>query len=206
MRILCFGDSNTWGFIPGSNHLRFSERWTKKLKQYLGNDFEIIEEGLCSRTFCTDYVDKIGRNGFSYFVPCVYSHDKLDCIVLMLGTNDLKNTFGYSPKDIVNMLKKYVEFIFSFKSKIDNSTPKLIVCGTPPINNIFLIDSTNPFYNANKKNIILNNEMKIYCQENNICFVDNSDLICGKDNIHLTQESHNKLALKLTKIISQLKN
>ena len=98
MKILCFGDSNTWGFISGTDHERHTNRWTKLLKQNLGDNFEIIEEGLNSRTFATDYIDKIGRNGFSYFVPCIYSHDKIDIVILMLGTNDLKTNFNYSPK------------------------------------------------------------------------------------------------------------
>ena len=46
--ILCFGDSNTWGFIPGSDHKRYSkqDRWTGILSEMLGSSYEVIEEGL----------------------------------------------------------------------------------------------------------------------------------------------------------------
>ena len=61
LRVLCFGDSNTWGYVPGSNYLRFSdkERFPKKLQLLLGGDFEVIEEGLNSRTLISE--DKLAK-------------------------------------------------------------------------------------------------------------------------------------------------
>ena len=51
MNILCFGDSNTWGYKPDKTG-RFDEktRWTGLLQQKLGPEYHIIEEGLCGRT------------------------------------------------------------------------------------------------------------------------------------------------------------
>ena len=45
IRILCYGDSNTWGYISGSDRQRYGigERWTSILKELLGNNYEIIE-------------------------------------------------------------------------------------------------------------------------------------------------------------------
>ena len=50
MNILCFGDSNTWGYKPDKTG-RFDEktRWTGLLQQKLGPEYHIIEEGLCGR-------------------------------------------------------------------------------------------------------------------------------------------------------------
>ena len=46
MNILCFGDSNTWGYKPDKTG-RFDEktRWTGLLQQKLGPEYHIIEEG-----------------------------------------------------------------------------------------------------------------------------------------------------------------
>ena len=57
-RILCFGDSNTYGFIP-ENGLRYDEntRWTGILKKISGDEFQIIEAGGNNRTGFTDSVD-----------------------------------------------------------------------------------------------------------------------------------------------------
>ena len=72
IRVLCFGDSNTWGFVP-SVGLRYDEntRWTRVLGKLLGEKYEIIEEGLNSRTICTDdsYTGKEGRCGITYLAP-----------------------------------------------------------------------------------------------------------------------------------------
>lgn len=48
--ILCFGDSNTWGYIPGSGkRYPFGKRWTGQLQNHLGGGFAVVEEGLDGR-------------------------------------------------------------------------------------------------------------------------------------------------------------
>ena len=71
-RILCFGDSYTWGYVPGTDHERFPEdvRFPKVLQKLLGENFEIIEEGLNSRTLINEdgRPGKEGRNGSQYII------------------------------------------------------------------------------------------------------------------------------------------
>ena len=67
-RILCYGDSNTWGKAPDLQNLhRYTaqERWTGLLQAKLGDQYEVLEEGLNSRTTDLDDLDpaKPGRNG-----------------------------------------------------------------------------------------------------------------------------------------------
>ena len=57
IRILCYGDSNTWGaIVPGRIHRfdRLDDRYTKLLERLLGRGFEVIEEGFIARTVDTD--------------------------------------------------------------------------------------------------------------------------------------------------------
>ena len=72
----------------------------KVLQKLLGDGFEIIEEGLNSRTLVSDdeRPGKQGRNGSSYLIPCLDSHDPIDLVVLMLGTNEIKDKFQNSPE------------------------------------------------------------------------------------------------------------
>ena len=96
--ILCYGDSNTWGFVPiifdyETNYMArysFDKRWTGILQKELGNNYRIIEEGLNGRTTNIDYPDVKGRSGTSYLNPCLYSHAPLDLVIIQLGVNDLK--------------------------------------------------------------------------------------------------------------------
>lgn len=92
-RILCYGDSNTWGHIPGVG-TRYPEdvRWTGILAQALGRGYTIIENGINGRSTCFDdpYVDyRNGRTGLGY---ALCAHAPLDLVIISLGTNDLKYT------------------------------------------------------------------------------------------------------------------
>ena len=100
-RILCIGDSNTWGYIPGSGE-RYEKnvRWTGKLAQTLGENYEVIEEGMNGRT--TAFTDKIepGTAALDYLYPCLISQFPLDYIIVMLGTNDTKTRYGVNTVEI----------------------------------------------------------------------------------------------------------
>ena len=55
-RIICFGDSNTWGYNPVTGE-RFDEntRWPMRMQQILGDEYQVIEEGQNGRTIsCED--------------------------------------------------------------------------------------------------------------------------------------------------------
>lgn len=207
IRILCYGDSNTWGYISGTDHQRYNEneRWTKLLQKRLGENYEVIEEGLNSRTLFSEdkRPNKEGRVGFTFLKPCLDTHDKIDYIVLMLGTNELKNAFNNTAKDIVDMLDKYVKFIKSYKSQIDKSTPEIIISGTPLVReteNYCVKD--DKYKGAGKKSKELIELYRAYCNDNGIKYVDNGDLETGVDGVHLTKESHKLLAEKLFEILS----
>lgn len=97
-QVLCFGDSNTWGYNP-ENGERFpwGVRWTSILQQKLADkDIRIIEEGLCGRTTVFEDPLRQGRKGVSLFPTLLETH-KPENIVIMLGTNDCKTVFSASP-------------------------------------------------------------------------------------------------------------
>jgi lysophospholipase L1-like esterase len=74
-RVLCYGDSNTWGFDPVSKkRIDYQERWTGLLQNELGEAYQVLEEGLNGRT--TVWNDPIEgyKNGLEYLVPCIESH------------------------------------------------------------------------------------------------------------------------------------
>lgn len=197
MRILCYGDSNTWGYMPISGN-RNPNRWTRILKDLL-DDSEIIEEGLNARTLDSTEDIEPHKNGFNYLLPCLESHFEFDYLVLMLGTNDLKTHFNNTPKDMLNMLKKYIKVIKNFWLKKDGSKIKLIICGIPPVNDksFFFENYEGTTKKRNEFNVLERN----YCMERNITFIDNSDLEIGEDGIHLTDSAHLKLALKISSVI-----
>ena len=89
--LVCFGDSNTWGYVPGSEGARFPRevRWPNRLQELLGAEWEVIAEGLNGRTASVERPDSEGRNGLPYLFPCLLSHAPVDTVVIFLGTNDV---------------------------------------------------------------------------------------------------------------------
>ncbi len=108
--VVCFGDSNTHGYCAQTNG-RFDEeqRWPCLLAKKLGDDFLIIEEGLSGRTTCFDDPIHEGLRGLDSIYSCLMSHEPVDLLILMLGTNDTKERFGSSAACIALGLKRLAE-------------------------------------------------------------------------------------------------
>ncbi len=101
--VLCYGDSNTWGFDPARQR-RFPRelRWPGRLQAALGADWHVVEEGLNGRTTTLDSPLAPGKNGLSYLAPCRDSHAPLDCVVIYLGTNDLAKRYAMTATACTN--------------------------------------------------------------------------------------------------------
>lgn len=109
-RILIYGDSNTHGFRI-DNGLRYDQktRWTGVCQNLLGNEYEILEEGLNGRTTCHDEFGMEFRNGLAYIEPCIRTHLPLDMVAVMLGSNDLKSCFGQTADSIAENAARVLE-------------------------------------------------------------------------------------------------
>jgi lysophospholipase L1-like esterase len=111
-RILCYGDSNTWGYVPSLEEpdRRFPSgiRWTGRLQHSLGSGYLVIEEGLNSRTTDVDDPDQEGKNGLAALVPVLRQNLPLDVLVLALGSNDLKDRYKRTPDRIAEGVEHLV--------------------------------------------------------------------------------------------------
>lgn len=131
--IVCFGDSNTHGYFAETG-ARFeeNERWTGILADLLGDGYRIIEEGLSGRT--TVFEDPLteGLCGLSYITPCLMSHEPVDLLIIMLGTNDTKERFSVNAYCIAEGLRRLVK-----KAKTvpawRNGEPNILIMSPVPI-------------------------------------------------------------------------
>jgi lysophospholipase L1-like esterase len=201
IRILCYGDSNTWWYISNSTHERFDSnmRRTWQLQSLLGSNYEIIEEWLNSRTLTSDDPRpwKEWRSGRDYLVPCLESHDPVDRVILFLGTNELKDIFE---KDISECIKEYEEYFIKqildrpsqSKSKKDLKKKLLII--EPP-----RLDLTKPYaferysQSETKREDFCRN-LKSLSNNYNFNITETWWLKTWEDWVHLTQDSHTQLA------------
>ena len=120
-QILCFGDSNTWGYDGESRErLPFKVRWTGRLqKAYEGKDVRIIEEGLCGRTTVFEDSFRQGRKGTALLPTLLETHHPVDLVVLMLGTNDCKTVFGASADVIGKGISRLLDQIQEYAPKAE---------------------------------------------------------------------------------------
>lgn len=126
--ILCYGDSNTYGYVPGgSGRYPREVRWTGILQQKLGEEYYVIEEGLNARTTVWDDPIEDVMSGKTYLVPCLKTHRPLDGVILMLGTNNLKNRFFTSADDVARSVGTLVELIQKVLGEKQEIVPKILV-------------------------------------------------------------------------------
>ena len=112
-QILCFGDSYTFGLIPGTgNRYDWNIRWTGILDKNLREKgYRIIEEGLCGRTTVFDDSFREGRKGADILPTLLDSHNPIDIVILMLGTNDCKTIYNATAETIGKGIQRLLQQI-----------------------------------------------------------------------------------------------
>lgn len=141
-RIVCFGDSNTFGHDPkDGSRLPRDQRWTGILSDLLGDGYEIIEEGLCGRTTVRECPEAPWLSGLPYLTPCVYSHQPFDLLILMLGTNDLQVPFQAIPLTVARGAEALVHQFLSLDWP-PQARPKLLLVSPIHIGDV----SVNPVF------------------------------------------------------------
>lgn len=193
-RILCYGDSNTWGYDP-STQTRYARdvRWTGVLRGALTAEDEIIEEGLNGRTTVLDDPIEPWRNGLTYLYPCLLSHFPLDLVIIMLGTNDLKTRFNLPASDIAEGVRRLVLCVRQAAVENNAPTPPILLICPPPIAKLSEWDEM--FAGADQKSRRLNAFYAAIAQETGCEFLDAGQHIKSSDidGIHLEASEHRKL-------------
>lgn len=194
--VLCYGDSNTWGYNPNILHIRYSKnvRYPMVLQELLGNDYTVYEEGLCARTIFNDDRERIGEyNGSKHFEGCFKSHLPIDYLVIMLGSNDMKDQFNC---DSALAAQKLNELYIEKVRKISPNTQIIIV--SPKSIQSTTFHGFNGAYNKSKN---INEDYFKLAKDTNCLFISNEILEVGKDGLHLTEKAHRNLANKICELI-----
>ena len=208
--ILCFGDSNTWGYSPQDGS-RFppNVRWTGTLQKTLGSGYNIIEEGLNGRT---TFINEEGedarpfRSGSDVFSMILESHRPLDLVTIMLGTNDLKLEFNLSVEEIAQGVKELCEIVLSSEYLIDNP-PKLLLISPIHIGSTIQPDQEEFFEQAREKSYQFAEHYQRVAEELGIHFLDAAKIVSPSEGegVHWDADQHIKfgkvLAQKATEIL-----
>jgi lysophospholipase L1-like esterase len=213
--IVCLGDSNTHGYCAdpkdtADGGIRFNEneRWTRRLQALLGEDYLVTEEGLSGRTTCFDDPIHEGLNALHYITPCLKSHEFVDLLIIMLGTNDTKERFASSAACIAIGMGRLVKKALATECWGPNK-PNVLVIAPPHIGEGMPKSKVGPTMGAGcvEKSRELAYYYKQQCDLIGCHFLDAQELGCEFNNIdcmHLTRKGHETMANALAELIPHL--
>lgn len=199
-KVLCFGDSNTFGFIPESGK-RYDKhtRWCGILAAT--KKFEIIEAGCNNRTAYSDNPAGFQQTGYKV-LPTLLTGD-LDCVILNIGINDLQKIYTTTQDDIKNGIKNLIKIV-----KETVPTAKILLISPAVLTqNIFngyfatLFDETSI-----EKSKMLGTLYKQISSEENCAFLDLNEYtrVSALDGLHYEPEGHQKAAAAVLAKLDEL--
>ena len=193
-RILCYGDSNTFGTGPmphlGADPVHPKHvRWAGVMGADLGDGWDIVVEGLPGRTTVfDDPVEGEYRNGLRSFRAILESHRPIDLLIIKLGTNDLKQRFNLGPQDVALGVAR----LLKEAAKLEIVDRMMVICPAPVKERG---DLAEIFRGAEARLQGLPEQMERFARENGAEFLDAGAHIAvdEMDGVHLSAESHGVL-------------
>jgi len=203
--VLCYGDSNTYGADP-SHPGRFpiDVRWTGVLAKLLGKEYHVVEEGLNGRTTRWDDAIEPGRNGLTTLQPILESHNPIDLVTIMLGTNDLKARFNLNPSDIAQSAGALGQMAKAYAKRADGKPARVLLMAPPPT--VEITDYDLMFTGAAEKSKLFGEYYRRSAKWYGLDFLDVGKIIVSSpaDGIHFDPSEHRKLAEAMAEKVRKL--
>lgn len=212
--IVCFGDSNTHGYCAepadcadGGDRFNENERWTCLLQKALGKGYLVIEEGLSGRT--TVFPDPLHEcmSGLDAIYSCLMSHEPVDLLVLMLGTNDTKERLGANAACIAIGMERLVMKAKSIPAW-RNGQPRILIISPPHIGEgLYRVpESAAMGQGCPQKSRELASYLRPVADSQGCTFLDAEGLaeFNRHDCMHLSRKGHRQLAEALAELLPTL--
>lgn len=200
--ILCFGDSNVYGYNPQNGTRYFhNQRWTGILQEFCQNKYKIIEAGANNRTAFSD--NPAGKMLTGYKILPEILNNEYDIVILAIGINDLQiqyqntlNDFKIGITRLINLVKKS-----NSKTQIILVAPSFI---TATIKNNFFATLFDE--DSIKKSHTLPKIYEQVAKENNCLYINLNNIVqtSNKDGLHYEVETHKQIAVKIFDLITKL--
>ena len=204
--ILCYGDSNTWGYMPkkdepritSANRFPWNVRWTGLLQEKLGPEYRIIEEGLNGRTTAFDCPMDDDRNALRDIAVTLETHAPLDLVIIMLGTNDTKVTFSLHPYVIAHGVERLIGKIKGAGFGPDGSDPEILIAA--PVRLGEGIEQTWVRYEFDRTSVERDRLLPVFYKRaadyTGVHFVDAGASIAADpvDCVHMNEAGHAEMA------------
>jgi len=211
--IMIFGDSNTWGWDPSNDLVAVIKRWPDDvrwagvLQSELGDGYKVIQEGLNGRTTVWDDPIEEYRCGKQHIIPLLDTHAPLDLVIIMIGTNDLKDRYTVTAQDIANGAGLILDKTLAQAGAFGPNGPKVLFIAPPPLgpieNGIFKF----MFEGNREKSEQMPEFYKGVAQSRGVDYFDAGTVAKASavDGLHMEAESHAALgkavAIEVKKIL-----
>ena len=212
--IVCLGDSNTHGYCAdpldcadGGDRFNENERWTRLLEAQLGDDWLVLEEGLSGRT--TVFPDPLheGMPALDVAYPILMSHEPIDLLIIMLGTNDTKERLNMNAACIALGMNRLIDKCKTVPCWGGHAPNILVIC-PPHIGEEMEISSVGGTMGSGcaAKSRELAARMEPIVKAQGCAWLDAEGIaeFNKVDYMHLTRKGHADLAAKLAQIVPTL--
>lgn len=193
--ILCFGDSNTWGYDPETKErYPWGIRWTSILQErFFDKDVHILEQGLCGRTTVFEDVRRPDRKGVNTLKEIFDTEKNIDSVVIMLGTNDCKSVYRNTAVDIAEGVNECLDLI------LEHISPENVLLISPiQLGEDVWKEEYDPEFDKNSVNVSkhLKDAYEKVAIERSVHFLAASEYVDPSvaDQEHLDVVGHRKLA------------
>ena len=208
-RVVCFGDSNTWGY-KATNKERFEddERWTGLMQEELGDKYTVIEEGLNGRTTVWDDPIEVDKNGYKHLFTVLKSHKPFDLIIIMLGTNDLKSRFSVTAYDIARSAALLASEAMSCDCGRSGNPPKVLLAAPIPLGRDIMESQFSGMFQPDcfERSLEFDRRFSDFANEIGCFYINAGDYAAPDplDCIHLTSDGHKALASAMTQKVKSI--
>ena len=204
--ILCFGDSNTWGYDPlVTRRYPADVRWTGVLQDSLGDGFRVIEEGLNGRTTFISEDERPLRSGSDVLPILLESHRPLDLAIIMLGTNDLKLEFNLTVAEIAQGAKTLCELVMN-SEYLEDHPPEILLISPTHIGHNILPEDKEFFIQAREKSLQFAEHYEKAAAEAGVHFLDAAKVakVSEVDGVHWDASQHKEFGELLSGLIQKI--
>lgn len=209
--ILCYGDSLSWGIVPGSRDRHpFGVRWGNVLAAELeqkvqGNGVRVIEEHLNGRTTVWDEPFRPGRNGRRWLQPALETHAPVDLLILFLGSNDLQTVHGMGAHEAALGCRTLIDIAQARVGDAQPTPPQVLLIAPPPTR-ADLAGNYPRFFGADQKAVHFAREYAAVADERGVPWFDAGAVIQASavDGVHLDADAHVALGRALAPVVTRL--
>ncbi|MEM7316656.1 MAG: pyridoxamine 5'-phosphate oxidase family protein [Planctomycetota bacterium] len=197
-QILVYGDSLSWGVIPGTRQrFEFDKRWPGVMECELnesGDSIRVIEDCLNGRRTILEDPYKPGRNGIAGLEQRIEVNSPLSLVIVALGTNDFQAMHEINSLQSAQGIREIIKSIRQSPTEPGMDIPEILIVAPPRLQTA-KGEIAAKFKDAENKAIGLSEAFQEVALETGGHFLDAGSVTARSqiDGVHLDAEQHDRL-------------